>query len=146
MNEPIREELWRSVAPLLAGQKKVGAGRPKIDDRLVLGGIVFVLRTGIPWARLPRRAGLGSGMTCLRRLRAWQAAGRWPEIEQLLKRHLPFAQEIDWQRAYHDRRQRRGGLRSRAAAMPARPNHYEFRTDRLSTLAQGLLDNFEVVQ
>ena len=50
-------------------------GRPPLDDRKVLEGLVYVLRSGIPWASLPNAMGCGSGMTCCRRLRGWQAAG-----------------------------------------------------------------------
>ena len=41
----------------------------------VLIGIVFVLRSGIPWQMLPPELGCGSGMTCWRRLHEWQLAG-----------------------------------------------------------------------
>jgi len=44
-------------------------GRRRLDDRMVLCGILFVLYTGIPWEFLPQELGFGSGMTCWRRLR-----------------------------------------------------------------------------
>jgi transposase len=40
-------------------------------------GIVFVLRSGIPWEMLPQEMGCGSGMSCWRRLRDWQERGIW---------------------------------------------------------------------
>lgn len=46
-----------------------------MDDRLMLQGILFVLFTGIGWEDLPQELGFGSGMTCWRRVRDWQAAG-----------------------------------------------------------------------
>ena len=63
------DELWS----LFAAQIPVHArcpkgGRPRINDRAALTGILFVLRTGIPWEYLPRELGCGSGMTCWRRL------------------------------------------------------------------------------
>lgn len=145
MAEAIRGELWRSLAKVVNEHKKSTAGRPKADDRRVLGGIVYVLRTGIPWAHMPRELGLASGMTCLRRLRHWQQHGQWPDIERLLKQHLPFAQQIDWQRA--DRGRRRARSMPAALAIPPpkpRPGPADLHIDRLSTLAQGLLENFEV--
>jgi transposase len=48
---------------------------PRVSDRAVLAGIVFVLTTGISWNALPRELGCGSGVTCWRRLRDEAAAG-----------------------------------------------------------------------
>ena len=42
-----------------------------------LTGIVFVLRSGIPWEMLPQEMGCGSGMSCWRRLRDWEERGIW---------------------------------------------------------------------
>ncbi|HEX4116343.1 MAG TPA: transposase, partial [Solirubrobacteraceae bacterium] len=46
-------------------------GRKRVPDRKALTGILFVLKTGIPWEDLPQEMGCGSGMTCWRRLRDW---------------------------------------------------------------------------
>ena len=74
----IPDELWELIAPLLPKRtKSPKGGRPPIDDRAALTGIVFVLKTGIQWEDLPQEMGCGSGMTCWRRLRDWQAAGVW---------------------------------------------------------------------
>jgi transposase len=56
------------------------AGRLPLDDRACLNGILFVLLTGIRWTDLPQQLGYGSGMTCWRRLRDWQAAGVWDQL------------------------------------------------------------------
>jgi len=53
-----------------------------MDSRRVLQGILFVLITGIGWEDLPQELGFGSGMTCWRRLRDWQAAGAFEQIHQ----------------------------------------------------------------
>jgi transposase len=50
----------------------------------VLAGILFVLATGVGWERLPKELGFGSGMTCWRRLRAWQDARVWKRLHELL--------------------------------------------------------------
>src|SRR5918993_4829677 len=79
MAEPlVSDALWALIAPLLPeGPPRPNGGRPSLDDRKALEGIVFVLRIGIPWASLPKAMGCGSGMTCQRRLRDWQAAKVW---------------------------------------------------------------------
>ena len=65
-------ELWAVVQPLLPRPRaRPGKrGRPPLDDRACLTGIVFVLHSGIPWEMLPQEMGCGSGMTCWRRLRS----------------------------------------------------------------------------
>jgi len=68
----VSDELWAVVAPLLPPGRPSGTrGRPRVSDRAVLTGIIFVLKTGIPWEYLPQEMGCGSGMSCWRRLRAW---------------------------------------------------------------------------
>jgi transposase len=57
-------------------------------------GILFVLRSGIPWEMLPQELGCGSGMTCWR-LRAWQEAGIWQLIHFSLLDWLARRGEID---------------------------------------------------
>ena len=69
----VSDELWSQIEPLLPKYKpKPKGGRPRIPDRAALTGIIFVLKTGIPWEDLPQEMGCGSGMTCWRRLRDWQ--------------------------------------------------------------------------
>ena len=66
----VGDALWAVVAPLLPPQRpRSKGGRPPVDDRKVLAGILFVLKSGIPWAMLPKELSCGCGMTCWRRLR-----------------------------------------------------------------------------
>ena len=74
----VTDELWTVVEPLLPEQPpKPKGGRPRVNDRAALTGILFVLKTGIPWEMLPQEMGCGSGMTCWRRLKEWHRAGVW---------------------------------------------------------------------
>jgi transposase len=79
------DELWEVIQPSLPPHPvHPKGGRPFLDDRRMLTGILFVLKTGIPWEDLPQEMGCGSGMTCWRRLRAWYLAGVWQEVHLLL--------------------------------------------------------------
>jgi transposase len=101
--ELVTDELWETIEPLLPPEPpKPEGGRPRIDDRAALTGIVFVLKSGIPWEMLPKEMGCGSGMTCWRRLREWQEAGVWEQLHLILLDRLGEADQIDWERASLD--------------------------------------------
>jgi transposase len=97
--------LWNRIEPLLPAPKPRRfryPGRKPVDDRKVLTGILFVLKTGIRWEDLPQEMGCGSGMTCWRRLRDWHEAGVWQALHELLLAELNSADQIDWSRAAVD--------------------------------------------
>jgi len=73
-----------------------------VPNRAALTGILFVLRSGIPWEMLPQEMGCGSGMTCWRRLRDWNQAGIWKQIWQALLDRLGAKGIVDWSRAIVD--------------------------------------------
>src|ERR1043166_8678588 len=100
----VPDELWGAIAPLLPRHKaRPGKrGRPPVDDRACLTGIVFVLRSGIPWEMLPQEMGCGSGVSCWRRLRDWQQAGVWGELHAVLLDKLAEGDKLDWSRASLD--------------------------------------------
>lgn len=82
----ISDELWTLAAALLPEPwPKLVAGRPKVPDRQVLCGILFVLHTGIQWECLPQELGFGSGRTCWRRLAAWNEAGVWDRLHVVVR-------------------------------------------------------------
>jgi transposase len=101
----VPDQLWELIEPLLPPpqpRRFRHPGRKPIDHRKALTGILFVLKTGIPWEDLPAEMGCGSGMTCWRRLRDWQQAGVWFALHQLLLERLDRADAIDWSRAAVD--------------------------------------------
>src|SRR5258708_5427526 len=105
MSKPlVSDELWAIIAPLLPPEgPRPRGGRPRgICDRAALAGILFVLKSGIPWEMLPQELGGGSGMTCWRRLRNWQQAGVWQRLHRVLLQCLWDAGLIDWERASLD--------------------------------------------
>ena len=105
MAKPIvTDELWEVIEPLIPQVKRRHRypGRKRIPDRRVLTGILFVLRSGIPWEELPQEMGCGSGVTCWRRLNEWQRQGVWARLHEVLLAKLNAADQIDWQRAAID--------------------------------------------
>ncbi|WP_435844176.1 IS5 family transposase [Streptomyces goshikiensis] len=99
----VSDELWSLIEPLLPepAPKQV-EGRPRVPDRQALCGILFVLHTGIQWEYLPQELGFGSGMTCWRRLAAWNDAGVWDQLHVVLLKKLRVAKKLDWSRAVID--------------------------------------------
>jgi transposase len=98
--ELVNDELWEVIEPLLPPEPpKPQGGRPRVDDRAALRGIIFVLKSGIPWEMLPQEMGCGSGVTCRRRLREWQEAGVWERLHRVLLDRLGEADQIEWERA-----------------------------------------------
>jgi len=101
----LSDALWSIIEPILPKPKRRRfryPGRKPRDDRPCLTGILFVLKTGIPWEDLPQEMGCGSGMTCWRRLRDWRRAGVWARLHATLLAHLHEAGQIDWSRAVVD--------------------------------------------
>ncbi|MEM1396585.1 MAG: IS5 family transposase [Pseudomonadota bacterium] len=62
---------WSVIEPLLPN-------KPRVDDRRVLNGIFWRLRTGAPWADIPSR--YGPHTTCVNRFNRWRRAGVWKRI------------------------------------------------------------------
>ena len=93
------------IEPLLPprpARNRQYAGRAPIPDRAVLTGILFVLRSGLPWNLLPREMGCGSGTVCWRRFVAWQRAGVWQRLHAVLLTELRRRGQLDLARAVVD--------------------------------------------
>src|SRR5919107_4624771 len=123
MKPLVTDELWVVVEPLLPKRRlHRKGGRPWVDDRAVLTGILFVLRSGIPWRMLPPEMGCGSGVTCWRRLREWQRRGVWKKLHRAMLDRLAAADRIDWSRAALDSRSlpAKGGARTSGRTRPTK--------------------------
>ena len=68
---------WTVIEPLLPTKVR---GVARVDDRRVINGILWRLRTGAPWADIPER--YGPHMTCYNRFVRWRKAGVWDRILQ----------------------------------------------------------------
>ena len=95
--------LWAIIEPLLPEyEPSPKGGRPPITHRQALTGILFVLKTGLPWEDLPAEMNCGSGMSCWRRLRDWQADGTWEKVHAVLLQRLHDAGKLDWSKCAID--------------------------------------------
>jgi transposase len=89
---------WNWIRPVLPLPAR--RGRPRVDDRRTINGILWVLRTGARWADLPRQYGAAS--TCHSRLQRWQCEGVWERLWRALLGCLDEQQRLDWQRGHLD--------------------------------------------
>ena len=134
MKTLVTDELWAVIEPVLPKQRRSRkGGRPPIPNRAALTGILFVLQTGIPWEYLPQAMGCGSGVTCWRRLRAWQRRGVWKRLHHVLLERLAAADQIDWSRAVVDSRSLAA---KRGAGIAARTRRTKANRARSSMLFQ----------
>ena len=82
---------WAVIKPMLPDKPR---GVPRVNDRRVLNGICWVLRSGAPWRDLPK--GYGPPTTCYNRFVRWRRAGVWDRImEALAAAHDTAVQMID---------------------------------------------------
>lgn len=108
MPEPlVPDSLWVRVAPLLPkpgckNRHVQYAGRKRIPPRKVLTGIIFVLKTGVPWEHLPATSLWPSGRTCLRQLTEWHRQGVWYRLLRVVLDELQHEKRLDWRRAIID--------------------------------------------
>ena len=122
-NPLVTDALWEKGPPLLPVPKPGRfrfPGRKRIDDRKALTGILFVLKSGIPWDQLPQEMGWGSGMTCWRRLKAWHDAGVWERLHHLLLSKLRAVDGLAGSRACVDS----ASLRAVGAGEKTRPQSH----------------------
>ena len=66
---------WKTIQPLLPNKPR---GVPRVDDRRVLNGIFYQLRSGSPWADLPER--YGPYTTVYNRFNRWHKNGAWDKL------------------------------------------------------------------
>ena len=103
MAELVSDKLWEHIGPLLPKlEPSPKGGRPRVSDRRALAGVIFVLKTGIPWQALPREMNCGSGSTCWRRFSEWTRLDVWPKLHRLLLTVLGKRGAINLERAVID--------------------------------------------
>ncbi len=75
---------WSIIVPLLPNKPR---GVPRVDDRRVINGIFYILRTGSPWRDLPER--YGPYPTVYNRYNRWAKAGVWLHVFEALSQASP---------------------------------------------------------
>jgi len=88
----LTDDQWERLVSLLPPQRP-STGRSNIDHRLVINGILWILRTGAPWRDLPER--YGNWKTVYSRFRRWQAGGIWDRILTELQVEAAHDDQID---------------------------------------------------
>jgi transposase len=78
---------WEIIKPHLPlTARKDGRGRPRADDRAILNGILWILRTGAPWKDMPRH--YPPYTTCFTRFQAWVSSGTFAEVLTVMARDM----------------------------------------------------------
>ena len=97
----LAEAQWKKIAPLLPKPpKQRKGGRPWIENRRVLEGILWILRSGARWQDLPEKFPHPS--TCWRRLRDWEERGIWLNIWRSFLSELNERQQLKWSESFLD--------------------------------------------
>src|SRR5689334_16345295 len=116
-DQELTDVQWEQIRPLLPAQKP-HVGRPNKDHRLVVSGIIWILRTGAPWKDLPER--FGPTKTVSSRFYRWQRAGVWQRVLERLQQLRDQEGRLDWLdhfvdatvvRAHQDAAGAKGGTR-----------------------------------
>lgn len=97
----LTDEQWSLISDLFPVPKvDPRGGRPRVDSRQCLEGILWVLRSGARWKDLPRS--FPSYVTCWRRFAEWSLSGVWDQAWQRLIQQLDERGQINWNEGFAD--------------------------------------------
>lgn len=92
----VSDELWQQIQPVIPPlPPKKKTGRPRVDDRIVLDGILYVLRTGCQWKQVPTE--FSSGSTVHARFSEWVQVGVFAQMWARLLREYDELHGIEWE-------------------------------------------------
>ena len=97
----LTDERWAKIEPLLPKFKRSRkGGRKPVDNRRILEGILWVLRSGARWQDLPDE--FPSPSTCWRRLHDWEEQDVWLDIWRAFLSELDEKGQLDWAETFAD--------------------------------------------
>src|SRR5215210_7508797 len=96
----LSNEQWAKIEPLLPPQQSGKKGRPYLPHRQIINGILWPIRTGIPWRDIPER--YGPYQTCYDRFVRFRKKGLWQNILELLQKDQDEQGQLDWDKAWVD--------------------------------------------
>jgi transposase len=98
----LTDEQWAVVEPLLPkpAKRADGKGRPRVDNRAILNGILWVMRTGAPWHDIPNR--YPPYQTCHRRFQEWVKKGTFESILRKLVQDVKERGDLDLTECFID--------------------------------------------
>ncbi len=98
----LTDEQWAVLEPLLPApvRRADGKGRPRVDNRAILNGILWIMRTGAPWHDMPNR--YPPYQTCHRRFQEWVKSGTFEAVLRTLVQDVKERGELDLTECYID--------------------------------------------
>jgi transposase len=90
----LSNEQWERIEPLFP-KANTKRGRPAQDNRRLVNGILWVLRTGAPWRDMPER--YGKWTTIYSRFQRWRKAAVWEKMFAELQTALDVESNVDWE-------------------------------------------------
>ncbi len=90
----LTDEQWENITPLLPAEKPK-TGRPNLDHRTLLNGMVWRAKTGTPWRDLPERC--GKWKTVYSRWLRWRDSGVWQRVWKALQQGADHQGEVEWE-------------------------------------------------
>nr|WP_208614679.1 IS5 family transposase [Streptomyces regalis] len=87
----LTDQEWELLAPLIP---RAATGRPRVEDRQVINGMVYKIRTGISWCDLPER--YGPWKTVYTRFRRYALDGVFTRALQQIQARADASGDIDW--------------------------------------------------
>ena len=139
----LTEEQWEAIEEFVPRDERLGSGRrggrPFAHPRAVLDGVLWILRTGAPWADLPRR--YPAYQTCHRRFQRWVKAGVLERLLRGLAEDLRRRGGVDLSEAYVDGTHagaKRGALWLGGLAVAKRPRSWQWQTATVFQSPVGL--------
>jgi transposase len=124
----ITNEQWELAEPIIRKKRLGKWGRPRIDDRKILDGILWILKTGAQWSYLPRR--YPPYQTCHRRFQEWIDRGIFDEILETLAMDMEYRGKLRLKDCFLDgafASAKKGALELDLQSVGKEPKSWQFR-------------------